>query len=40
VLHWDAPPPGLTALSEPVLANSVGDPVVQLHAQVVLESAP
>jgi L-asparaginase len=40
VLHWDAPPPGLAALSEPVLANSVGDPVVQLHAQVVLENAP
>jgi L-asparaginase II len=40
VLHWDEPPPGLAALSEPLLANSVGDPVVQLHAQVVLESAP
>jgi L-asparaginase len=38
VLSWDAPPPGLAALTEPVLPNSVGDPVVQLHAEVTLES--
>jgi L-asparaginase len=38
VLSWDAPPPGLAALTEPVLSNSVGDPVVQLHAEVALES--
>ena len=31
--------PGLAALIEPVLPNSVGDPVVQLHADVALESA-
>ncbi len=38
VLSWDAPPPGLAALTEPVLPNSLGDPVVQLHAEVALES--
>ena len=36
VLGWDAPPAGLEALAEPVLANMVGDPVVQLHADVPL----
>jgi L-asparaginase len=36
LLGWDAPPPGLRALSEPVLQNSVGDPVVRLRAQVTL----
>jgi L-asparaginase len=36
LLGWDAPPPGLRALSEPVLQNSVGDPVVRLRAQVML----
>jgi L-asparaginase len=37
VLRWAAPPPGLAALAEPVLPNSVGDPVVQLRAEVALE---
>ena len=36
LLHWDEPPAGLRALSEPVLENSVGDPVVRLRAQVSL----
>jgi L-asparaginase II len=38
VLNWDTPPAGLAALTEPVLANSVGDPVVQLRAEVALQS--
>jgi L-asparaginase len=36
VLGWDAPPAGLRALSEPVLANTVGDPVVHLRAELGL----
>lgn len=36
VLGWDAPPAGLAALAEPVLPNTVGDPVVRLHADVTL----
>jgi L-asparaginase len=36
VLGWSAPPAGLRALSEPLLENSVGDPVVCLRAQVTL----
>jgi hypothetical protein len=36
LLQWDEPPAGLRALSEPVLENSVGDPVVRLRAQVSL----
>jgi len=40
VLSWATPPPGLAALAEPVLPNSVGDPVVQLRAEVTLERAP
>jgi L-asparaginase len=36
LLGWDEPPAGLRALSEPVLENSVGDPVVHLRAQVRL----
>jgi L-asparaginase II len=36
LLSWDAPPADLRALSEPVLANTVGDPVVRLHARVEL----
>jgi L-asparaginase II len=36
VLDWDAPPAGLKALAEPVLPNTVGDPVVQLHAEIPL----
>jgi L-asparaginase II len=38
VLNWDTPPAGLAALTEPVLANSMGDPVVQLRAEVALQS--
>jgi L-asparaginase len=36
LLSWDAVPAGLRALSEPVLANTVGDPVVRLQARVEL----
>jgi L-asparaginase II len=36
LLSWDAVPAGLRALSEPVLANTVGDPVVHLKARVEL----
>jgi L-asparaginase len=36
LLSWDAVPARLRALSEPVLANSVGDPVVRLKARVEL----
>jgi L-asparaginase len=36
LLSWDAVPAGLRALSEPVLANTVGEPVVRLQARVEL----
>jgi L-asparaginase len=36
LLSWDAVPAGLRALSEPVLTNTVGDPVVRLQARVEL----
>jgi len=36
VLEWDAPPPALAPLAEPVLRNSPGDPVVHLRAEVTL----
>lgn len=36
LLGWDTPPGGLAALAEPVLPNTVGDPVVRLAADVCL----
>ncbi len=38
LLGWDAPPGGLAPLAEPVLRNTVGDPVVRLRADVELHA--
>jgi L-asparaginase II len=35
-LGWEAPPAGLAELAEPVLPNTVGDPVISLKAAVAL----
>jgi L-asparaginase II len=36
ILGWEAPPAGLAELAEPVLPNTVGDPVISLKAAVAL----
>ena len=38
LLGWDAPPAVLAQLAEPVLPNSVGDPVLRLRAGVTLSA--